>query len=257
MGIVGIKPMNKLNEELRIIRAVCRDEVAMKKLINDGVKLDYCHYKAEEYKKPIRPMQCFKCQQFDHVAINCKEDTICQKCAGNYLKKDCLSDKENCANCGEEHNSSFHQCVIYKQKLEAKLSKINSKQESIRTYSQAVSKNDSELELKLKSTIIDSLKEALKDTEKALKTEITSLKNEIGSKIERVQNDLNLYKAKELFIELDDYEILYNKKLTTEQIKKMVNTRKNHGIEVNLQSILNYNTRKPVNKDEYLNVQYV
>jgi hypothetical protein len=72
-----------------------------------------------------------------------------------------------------------------------------------------------------------------------------------------VQNDLNLYKAKELFIEIDDYQILNNKKLTSDQIKKLIIVRKNHGIEINQQALLDYNTNRPVNKEEYKNIQYV
>jgi hypothetical protein len=57
--------------------------------------------------------------------MNCKADTVCQKFAGIHLKNDCLNDKEQCANCGEEHQSSFYE--IYKQKLEVKIDKLNSK----------------------------------------------------------------------------------------------------------------------------------
>ena len=63
MGITEIKRMNPSNEDFRMIKAVCKDENRMKKLINEGVQLDYCYYKAEEFKKPIRPMQCYKCNQ--------------------------------------------------------------------------------------------------------------------------------------------------------------------------------------------------
>ena len=137
-------------------------------------------------------MQCYKCQPFDHVAINCKADTVCQKCAGNNLKKDCLNDKETCSNCGEEHQSSSFQCEIYKQKQEVKIDKINSKQGTMRTYSQAASKKEGEFEEKLRKMIIDSVKVALKSTESLIKEEIDSLKKEIVPKIELVQSDLNM-----------------------------------------------------------------
>jgi hypothetical protein len=257
LGITQIKQMNKNNEDFRMIRATCKDEAIMKKLIFEGVKLDYCYYRAEEYKKPIRPIQCYKCQQFDHVAMNCNADTVCQKCAGNHLKKDCLNDKEQCANCGEEHQSSFYQCQIYKQKLEVKIDKLNSKQSTTRNYSQAAKKQEIEFEEKLQKMIIDSVKVALKSTEMLIKEEINSLKKEIVPKIEMVQNDLNIYKAKELFIEIDDYQILNNKKLSNDQIKKLIIVRKNHGIEINQQALLDYNTNRPVNKEEYKNIQYV
>ncbi len=248
--------MNKINKDFRMIRATCKDEAIMKKLIFEGENLDYCYYRAEEFK-PIRPIQCYKCQQFDHVAMNCNADTVCQKCAGNHLKKDCLNDKEQCANCGEEHQSSFYRCEIYKQKLENKIDKLNSKQSTTRNYSQAATKQEIEFEEKLQKMIIDSVKVALKSTEMLIKEEINSLKKEIVPKIEMVQNDLNIYKAKELFIEIDDYQILNNKKLSNDQIKTLIIVRKNHGIEINQQALLDYNTNRPVNKEEYKNIQYV
>ena len=134
-------------------------------------------------------MQCYKYEPFDHVAINCKADTVCQKCAGNNLKKDCLKDKET---CGEEHQSSSFQWEIYKQKLEVEIDKINSKQGTMRTYSQAASKKEGEFEEKLRKMIIDSVKLALKSTESLIKEEIDSLKKEIVPKIELVQSDLNM-----------------------------------------------------------------
>jgi hypothetical protein len=58
MGITQIKLVNKKNDDFRMIRATCKDESIMKKLIFEGVKLDFCFYRAEEYKKLIRPIQC-------------------------------------------------------------------------------------------------------------------------------------------------------------------------------------------------------
>lgn len=78
-----------------------------------------------------------------------------------------------------------------------------------------------------------------------------------STKINIVQNDLNLYKTKELYIEIDDYEILHNKKLSIEQIKKLINVRTNHGINVNGKLVLEYLNNKPVNREEYKKLQYV
>jgi hypothetical protein len=60
-----------------MIRAVCKSEEEIMKLIKEGVKLDYFKLRAEEYKRPIRPLKCFKCQHFDHVATNCTADQVC------------------------------------------------------------------------------------------------------------------------------------------------------------------------------------
>ena len=90
-----------------MIRATCKNEEDMIKLIKEGVKLDYFKLKAEEYKRPIRPLQFYKCQQFDHVASHCTADQVCQRCGGEHPKTECMSEKEKGANRGEEHESSF------------------------------------------------------------------------------------------------------------------------------------------------------
>jgi hypothetical protein len=109
----------------------------------------------------------------------------------------------------------------------------------------------------MQTTIIESMKELLKESQNWLAGEIKSVNQEISTKVKNIQNDLNVYKAKELFIETDDFEILNNKKLTNDQIKKLIIARKNHGIEVNETALYKYINRRPVNKDEYLNLQYV
>jgi hypothetical protein len=68
---------------------------------------------------------------------------------------------------------------------------------------------------------------------------------------------LNLFKAKSVFIDVDTYEIMNNgNKLSTEQIKKLAQSCKNHGIDINSQSLINYNAKKPVNK-EYKSISYL
>ena len=56
-------------------------------------------------------------------------------------------------------------------------------------------------------------------------------------------------------MEIDDYEILNNKKLSIEQTKKLINV--NHGINVNGKLVMEYLNNKPVNREEYKKLQYV
>ena len=58
-------------------------------------------------------------------------------------------------------------------------------------------------------------------------------------------------------MEIDDYEILNNKKLSIEQTKKLINVRINHGINVNGKLVMEYLNNKPVNREEYKKLQYV
>ncbi len=101
------------------------------------------------------------------------------------------------------------------------------------------------------------MKTMIESSRSQLINEIKKSNVEKNTKIVHIQNDLNLYKAKELFIEIDDYEVIYNKTLSNEQVKKLINVRKNHGIDVNKKMVLKYYNKNPVNLDEYKKLQYV
>jgi hypothetical protein len=65
-----------------------------------------CHIciKVEVYKSQTTLTQCFNCQKFGHVWVNCKQPPRCLWCGGGHLHKDC-SEKGNtsstpaCCNC--------------------------------------------------------------------------------------------------------------------------------------------------------------
>ena len=76
-----------------------------------------------EYVKVKKPLICFKCSQFNHIASNCKNNPKCSKCSDNHLTKDCKSDKITCPNCKDKHTAYNKNCPNYLENL----NKINSK----------------------------------------------------------------------------------------------------------------------------------
>jgi hypothetical protein len=86
------------------------------------------------------------------------------------------------------------------------------------TFSQRV--NSSQIDMQKQN--IESIKTIIRSTQNLLINEIQKSNGETNTKIVNVQNDLNTYKAKELFIEIDDYEIINNKKLSNDQIRKLI-----------------------------------
>ena len=109
----------------------------------------------------------------------------------------------------------------------------------------------------MQKQIIESMKTMIENTQNLLLNEIKKSNAEKSTKNNIVQNDLNLYKTKELYMEIDDYEILNNKKLLIEQTKKLINVRINHGFNVNGKLVMEYLNNKPVNREEYKKLQYV
>ena len=265
MGITKIEQMNKSNENFRLVKAECVDEGTMKKLINEGLKLDYFNLKVEEFIRPIRPLQCFNCQQFNHVASNCptKENPVCLKCGGQHSVQMCLSDEVKCANCEEQHTSSYKLCPVFQSKLDEKLKKMNTKSTiqssrltSVRTYSQVINNNKQELQ-ELKSSIIDSVNSSIENNRQIILEQISKFQ----SKIDKVQLDLDLYKAKQIFHNLDVLKIV-NIKINDEQVKKIVESAKQHGVGyINGSSLSDYNKinlslNKDYSKIKYLNDNY-
>lgn len=59
-----------------------------------------------------RPTQCYRCQEFGHIASNCYAEVRCSYCAEPHRYKDCPKEHEKCANCGEEHSSTDADCIF-------------------------------------------------------------------------------------------------------------------------------------------------
>uniref|UniRef100_T1GW04 CCHC-type domain-containing protein n=1 Tax=Megaselia scalaris TaxID=36166 RepID=T1GW04_MEGSC len=58
-----------------------------------------------------RIKQCFKCQRFGHLAVNCKSSAdICAQCGQNHQSNNCRSNCIKCPNCGENHPSTSKDC---------------------------------------------------------------------------------------------------------------------------------------------------
>ena len=68
-----------------------------------------------------KPWQCYKCQDFGHMASNCPNKDRCVVCAGNHNVRDCNireNERKKCVNCGENHTANYGGCA--KMKIEKK-----------------------------------------------------------------------------------------------------------------------------------------
>lgn len=66
----------------------------------------YLGWRRYNFAEHLRPLQCYKCGLFGHIANNCRGEEKCRKCGGsNHQSGDC-SATEHCMNC-EKHNSKF------------------------------------------------------------------------------------------------------------------------------------------------------
>lgn len=58
--------------------------------------------------------QCYKCQGFGHIAVNCFRKVCCEICAGEHNMQNCAPHSaEKCANCGASHRATDTICEAY------------------------------------------------------------------------------------------------------------------------------------------------
>ena len=88
------------------VKITCSSMEEKAEFISNGVKIGFENFRVTDYKQPIRPQQCFKCQQFGHMSRDCNNSDKCRKCAGNHRSSDCQNREIKCANCNGTHRSS-------------------------------------------------------------------------------------------------------------------------------------------------------
>ena len=77
--------------------------------------------------KTPRPVQCFRCQKFNHVAVNCHVELKCMKCSGDHMSKFCTLIREEpnkCPNCGGNHVANYRGCTYFKNNIKPTFKRI-------------------------------------------------------------------------------------------------------------------------------------
>jgi hypothetical protein len=76
-----------------------------------GIYLNCRLYNTEKYTPQYQLTQCYKCQRYGHKAGHCRGREICAKCSGHdHAIKDCRSQAQKCANCGDGHPAWHPDC---------------------------------------------------------------------------------------------------------------------------------------------------
>lgn len=98
-------------EEIRKVKFVC-----------------FCKVTWEPPRSKAEIVQCYKCQQFGHIAKNCFKKEICAICAKEHNTTACVNpSKIKCTNCGESHRADDRACEFHKRASKKK-SSINRNQ---------------------------------------------------------------------------------------------------------------------------------
>ena len=105
-----------LDKPTQLIRVFTDDDLACRKAIENGVYICNELKRCEASKTEPRVTQCYKCQNFGHMAINCPNQQRCLRCGDNHAVRDCKIPKQQvkCINCRGEHPAQYKGCPVYK-----------------------------------------------------------------------------------------------------------------------------------------------
>lgn len=117
LGITKIIELksHKKDKIINMVKAVCKNEVVLSKLIKEGIKIGYIKHRAEQFIKKPTLIMCYKCGFNGHTSVKCRNNLKCIRCSKtDHESKDCpikgnLEDYV-CPNCNEPHPATYAGC---------------------------------------------------------------------------------------------------------------------------------------------------
>lgn len=99
----------------------------------------FMRYSIREYVP--KPMRCYNCQEFGHMANVCKGKRRCARCSGDHEYGKCGEEvRPKCCNCGGNHSMAFWGCEVMKKEVKVQQIKLK---ENI-SYVEAVKRTEQE-----------------------------------------------------------------------------------------------------------------
>lgn len=90
-------------------------------IIEKGLVIDYDIHTAATYSRSWEIKQCYKCQEYGHIAALCKKREACGHCAEEHPTNECPNpEKPKCANCGKKHPTWDTRCQVRMDQREKK-----------------------------------------------------------------------------------------------------------------------------------------
>ena len=101
--------------------AVSLDAKDRERAITQGVAIASNRLRCEPLKSKNKPLQCYKCQEFGHIAAKCDKPARCRwcgktECASAADRTKMCSAEPHCANCDGSHPTMAKSCRIYREK---------------------------------------------------------------------------------------------------------------------------------------------
>ena len=89
-----------------------------------------------------KPIRCYKCQRYGHVATSCRSTLRCSRCGESHEYDECQAQDLKCCLCGGDHSAAYKGCpkfVESKQIQEIKVrEKMSCSQAVLKVQSQSI-----------------------------------------------------------------------------------------------------------------------
>lgn len=130
---VGLQPTNVVrlpsrdgNTPTRTVKITFEDANNRNTFVRTGLQVDSMHFNAEAATHNTKPVQCYICLKYNHIAKYCKtKQQTCSKCGDNHRADQCnvSDDKVKCCNCNGNHVATSIDCSSY-QEQEKRVKKL-------------------------------------------------------------------------------------------------------------------------------------
>ena len=124
-----VRLTNKVrNVPTSTIKITFKDPQNRNTFVHTGLQVESMHFIAEPAMQNIKPVQCYICLKYNHVAKYCKtKQQLCARCGDNHQLDHCTaaSDMLKCCNCQGKHLATSNDCSFYKEQEKRMLNLIN------------------------------------------------------------------------------------------------------------------------------------
>jgi hypothetical protein len=112
----------------RTIKITFGDAHSRNTFVHTGLQVDCMHFLAEPASQNTKPVQCYICLKYNHIAKYCKiKQQVCARCGDNHRMDQCTvaSDAVKCYNCKGNHLATSNDCSHYIEQEKRMLNLIN------------------------------------------------------------------------------------------------------------------------------------
>lgn len=106
------------NTPTRTVKITFSDATNRNTFVYTGLQVDSMHFAAESATQNNKPVQCFICLKYNHVAKYCKtKQQVCARCGENHRVDQCNAPNDvlKCCNCKGNHLATSHDCTHYRE----------------------------------------------------------------------------------------------------------------------------------------------